>query len=112
MSSRRQFLSTSACALFAGSALRANPKYPYPEFEQRIARKDFRGMTKDVLPTPCMVVDLDLFEKNLRTMASYAKTAPIQLRPHVKVTRVSTSPNAKWRSAPSASLRRQSPSRN
>ena len=86
MNSRRQFLATSASAFLTARAMGANPKsYPYSEFEQRIARKDFRGMTKDVLPTPCMVVDLDLFEKNLRTMANYAKSAPIQLRPHVKV---------------------------
>jgi len=32
-----------------------------------------------------MVVDLDLFEKNLKTMADYAKGAGIKLRPHVKV---------------------------
>lgn len=70
----------------AASAAFANSKsFPYQEFEQRIAKKDFRDMTKDVLPTPCMVVDLDLFEKNLKTMADYAKSAPIQLRPHVKV---------------------------
>jgi D-serine deaminase-like pyridoxal phosphate-dependent protein len=83
MFSRRQFFAASA--LLGSSAAWANKKYPYPEFEQRIARKDFRGMTKDVLPTPCMVVDIDLFEKNLKTMADYAKTAPIYLRPHVKV---------------------------
>jgi D-serine deaminase-like pyridoxal phosphate-dependent protein len=86
MNSRRQFLAASATALMASTVARANPKkFPYTEFEQRIARKDFRGMTKDVLPTPCMVVDIDLFKKNLKTMADYAKTAPILLRPHVKV---------------------------
>ena len=89
MTSRRQFFTASTSALLApmlSSVARANTKtFPYAEFEQRIARKDFRGMTKDILPTPCMVVDIDLFEKNLKTMASYAKTAPINLRPHVKV---------------------------
>jgi len=86
MNSRRHFLTASASALLASAVTRANPaKYPYTEFEQRIARKDFRGMTKDTLPTPCMVVDIDLFDKNLKTMADYAKTAPILLRPHVKV---------------------------
>ncbi|MCX6595404.1 MAG: alanine racemase [Acidobacteria bacterium] len=89
MTTRRQFFMGSAAAL-AGSALprvaRADtPTYPYAELEQRIARKDFRGMTKDVLPTPSMVVDIDLFEKNIKTMADYAKKAPINLRPHVKV---------------------------
>jgi D-serine deaminase-like pyridoxal phosphate-dependent protein len=89
MTTRRQFFSGTAGAFFAAAlprASRADTKtFPYAEFEQRIARKDFRGMTKDVLPTPCMVVDLDLFEKNLKTMADYGKQAPINLRPHVKV---------------------------
>ena len=86
MNSRRQFLTATASALLASPITRANPKkFPYAEFEQRIARKNFNGMTKDTLPTPCMVVDIDLFEKNLKTMADYAKTAPILLRPHVKV---------------------------
>lgn len=86
MNSRRQFLTASASALLASTVARANPKsFPYAEFEQRIAKKNFTGMTKDMLPTPCMVVDIDLFEKNLKTMADYAKTAPIYLRPHVKV---------------------------
>jgi D-serine deaminase-like pyridoxal phosphate-dependent protein len=86
MNSRRQFLTASASALLASTVSRANPKtFPYAEFEQRIAKKNFTGMTKDMLPTPCMVVDIDLFEKNLKTMADYAKKAPIFLRPHVKV---------------------------
>jgi 3-hydroxy-D-aspartate aldolase len=82
MTTRRTFL---ASAMAAGAAFGNSKTFPYQEFEQRIAKKDFRDMTKDVLPTPCMVVDLDLFEKNLKTMADYAKSAPIQLRPHVKV---------------------------
>jgi D-serine deaminase-like pyridoxal phosphate-dependent protein len=89
MNTRRQFLAGSSSALL-WSALpqvgRAGTRpFPYAEFEQRIARRDFRGMTKDVLPTPCMVVDIDLFEKNVKMMAEYAKSAPIKLRPHVKV---------------------------
>jgi D-serine deaminase-like pyridoxal phosphate-dependent protein len=89
MFTRRQFVATGAGALVASTLprlARADVKtFQYAEFEQRIARKDFRGMTKDVLPTPCMVVDIDLFDKNLRAMASYAKKASIHLRPHVKV---------------------------
>lgn len=86
MTSRRQFFAVQAGALLAGTVARADSKtYPYGEFEQRIAKKDFRGMTKDVLPTPCMVVDIDLFEKNLKTMAGSAKATQIFLRPHVKV---------------------------
>ncbi|MEZ5367235.1 MAG: alanine racemase, partial [Bryobacterales bacterium] len=89
MTSRRQFLAAGAAGLAmsaAASAARSDAKsYPYSEFEQRIAKKDFRGMTKDVLPTPCMVVDIDLFEKNLNHMANSAKATGINLRPHVKV---------------------------
>jgi len=89
MLTRRQFVATSAGALVASTLpriARADVKtFPYAEFEQRIARKDFRGMTREMLPTPCMVVDIDLFEKNLKTMADYAKKTQIHLRPHVKV---------------------------
>src|SRR5207247_1972200 len=46
---------------------------------------DFRDITTDVLPTPCMLVDLELFEKNVKTMADYAKSAGINVRPHVKI---------------------------
>ncbi len=89
MISRRNFTAKAAGAVLAAALpriVRADAKsFPYAEFEQRIARKDFRGITKDVLPTPSMVVDIDLFEKNLKTMADYGKSASIYLRPHVKV---------------------------
>ncbi len=89
MGSRRQFFAAPASAMLASMSSNvalANPKtFPYAEFEQRIARKDFRGMNKETLPTPCMVVDIDLFQKNLETMADYGEKAPILLRPHVKV---------------------------
>jgi len=51
----------------------------------RVAKRDFRDITKDVLPTPCMVVDLDLFEKNIKTMADHCKATGINVRPHVKI---------------------------
>jgi D-serine deaminase-like pyridoxal phosphate-dependent protein len=59
--------------------------FPYDEFESRIARKDFRDITKDVLPTPSMIVDLDLFQQNIKRMADEAKANGIHVRPHVKV---------------------------
>lgn len=83
MMSRRQFAATAS---LLPAALGANPgSYPHTEFEKRIAAKDFRGMTKAVLPTPAMVVDLDLFEQNLQKMAGQAKKTQLALRPHVKV---------------------------
>src|SRR5262249_23727320 len=59
--------------------------FPHTEFEARIARRDFRDMTKDVLPTPCLVVDQAIFERNVKLMADTTKTNGIATRPHVKI---------------------------
>ncbi len=91
MFSRRRFLTSTAaaglCTAIPGRAARTtgSPAYPVTEFEARIAKRDFRGMTKEVLPTPCMVVDLDMFQANVKHMADTAKTNGIHVRPHVKV---------------------------
>ena len=90
MTSRREFFATAAAAGIAcqnrlRAAKTASSEFPYAEFDARIGRRDFRGMTKDVLPTPCMLVDLDLFDKNVKTMADHCKTTGINVRPHVKV---------------------------
>ncbi|MFZ4629287.1 MAG: alanine racemase [Blastocatellia bacterium] len=89
MFTRRQFVATTAGAVVVSGhprVGRADVKaFSTADFEQRIARKDFKGMTKEMLPTPCLVVDLDLFNKNLKTMADYAQKVSIHLRPHVKV---------------------------
>src|SRR5215470_8584889 len=91
MNSRRDFLVAGAAALGTSAIARLwgaktiGKEFSYAEFDQRIARKDFRGMTKDVLPTPCMVVDIDMFRANIAHMADTAKTNQINVRPHVKV---------------------------
>src|ERR1700729_4587470 len=91
MTSRRQFLAASAAAAGALTAVTgraaktSSTGFPVNEFEARIARKDFRDMTKDILPTPCMVVDLDMFNANVKHMAETAKTNGVNVRPHVKV---------------------------
>jgi len=36
------------------------------------------------LPTPCLVVDLDLLEENISNMARYCRSVKCGLRPHVK----------------------------
>jgi D-serine deaminase-like pyridoxal phosphate-dependent protein len=69
MTSRRGFL-TAAAGLPAAA---------------RAARTDLRGLTKEDLPTPCMILDLDVFEKNARQMAAHSKSTGLLLRPHVKV---------------------------
>jgi len=90
MTSRRQFLGATASMSFLAAAraraARTTPDvYPFAEFEARIAKRDFRDMTKDLLPTPCMVVDLDMFKANVKHMADTAKANGINVRPHVKV---------------------------
>ena len=91
MRSRREFLSTSAAmGLFAVTRGRAgatpfSDNSSVTDLEARIARRDFRGITKDMLPTPCMVVDLDMFKANVKHMADTAKDNGINVRPHVKV---------------------------
>ena len=86
MNTRRQFLAATAnglCALAAHASTRNASRYA--ELEARIARRDLKNLFKEDLPTPCMVVDLDIFEKNLNTMADHCRKAGLQLRGHVKV---------------------------
>jgi D-serine deaminase-like pyridoxal phosphate-dependent protein len=89
MTSRRQFLAAGTGTMLAVATVKAakttSTTFPYTELEARIARRDFRDMTKDVLPTPSMIVDLDLFEKNIKTLADHTKSTGINVRPHVKV---------------------------
>jgi D-serine deaminase-like pyridoxal phosphate-dependent protein len=85
MTSRRVFLGTASTALLATSARPAAKTSRQNEVETQITRKDFRNLQKEDLPTPCMVVELDALERNLRTMAEHCRTANIQLRGHVKV---------------------------
>jgi D-serine deaminase-like pyridoxal phosphate-dependent protein len=93
MTSRRQFLAAGAAmgafgvlnTARASAAKTSSTGFPYAEFEARIARRDFRDMTKDVLPTPSMVVDLDMFQANVKHMADTAEINGINVRPHVKV---------------------------
>ncbi len=91
MSTRRAFLSSGAALgalAFANSPARGSSvssPYPLNELEARIAKKDFSGLTKDMLPTPCLLVDLDMFEANIKHMADTTKGNGISVRPHVKV---------------------------
>ena len=55
------------------------------EVEARIVRRDLRGLTKEDLPTPCLILDQAIFEKNIQTMAAHSKATGLKIRPHVKV---------------------------
>lgn len=64
---------------------RAEAASPAPENKGRsLSTQRARRLTKERLPTPALLLDLDIFEKNLRTMAGFAKSAGISLRPHAK----------------------------
>jgi 3-hydroxy-D-aspartate aldolase len=90
MTSRRGFLASGAAigafAAVEGRAAKTSSNgFQYTEFEARIARRDFRDLTKDILPTPSMVVDKDIFDQNVKLMAESTKAQGIHVRPHVKI---------------------------
>src|SRR5437588_9786838 len=83
--SRRNFVAVST-ALFAGATgSAAGTTNRFAELEARLARRDLKDIYKDDLPTPCMVVDQDIFESNLKKMADHCTKTGIHLRAHVKV---------------------------
>jgi D-serine deaminase-like pyridoxal phosphate-dependent protein len=57
----------------------------FTEIETRIARHDLKDIYKEDLPTPCLLVDAEIFEANLGKMADHCRVTGIHLRPHVKV---------------------------
>ncbi len=57
----------------------------WSEVSRMLERGDLRGkLSKDELPTPALLLDLDLFEKNVARMAEHAKSHGRALRPHAK----------------------------
>jgi D-serine deaminase-like pyridoxal phosphate-dependent protein len=77
-------LTTSAALLAAKTAARDTPNR-FVEIEARIARHDVKDVFKEDLPTPCMLVDQEIFETNLRKMADHCRATGMHLRGHVKV---------------------------
>jgi D-serine deaminase-like pyridoxal phosphate-dependent protein len=57
----------------------------FAEIETRISRHDLKDLYKEDLPTPCMLVDEQIFQANLEKMAGHCRTTGIHLRGHVKV---------------------------
>src|SRR5512137_2920969 len=47
-------------------------------------QKDWKGVSKWKLDTPCLVVDQGKLERNIRTMQAYVTGFGKQLRPHAK----------------------------
>ena len=57
----------------------------WSELQKLIESGTFAGkISKDDLPTPALVVDLDVFEANLLKMAAHLKAAGKAFRPHAK----------------------------
>lgn len=58
---------------------------PWAEVEAILAAGDVRGkLSKDDLPTPALVVDLDALDSNIATMAGYLAAQGRAFRPHAK----------------------------
>lgn len=59
--------------------------YSLQEIESKLARgSGIEGVTKDDLPTPSLLLDLDAFETNIARMAEHARANGLELRPHAK----------------------------
>ena len=75
---------THARSMFAATGRRS---YSHAELEAKIARRDFRGLTKADLPTPNLMLNEDVFRRNLKTMSGHCERTGFNLRAHVKVHR-------------------------
>lgn len=85
---RRSWIVKSvSLAVVSPSILNAQRRtgYSLTGFEKRLrSGKGIEGLSKEDLPTPSLLVDLDKLEGNLHKMSQHAKSASIQLRPHAK----------------------------
>ena len=91
--SRRTFLARSAAAGALGVVARGVPVDAAAPSASLVADEDsrvapqYRGfLKKDLheLPTPAMLVDLDLLERNIHTLAQYLEGTPVAFRAHAK----------------------------
>lgn len=79
---RRAFLGAAA---LAPAVLRGATSRSWSEIEKILSRGDVKGrLLRDELPTPALVVDLDVFEKNIERMARHCRESKRALRPHGK----------------------------
>ncbi len=75
---RRSFLAaTMSTGMMAGGSSITFAAVAATEF-------DVSGLTKANIPTPALVVDLEAFEANIRTMADHCVSARCGFRPHAK----------------------------
>ena len=82
---RRTFLTAAAAAPGIMRSATDKRGYTWAEVEKILARGDVKGkLTRDDLPTPALLLDLDGFESNVAKMAKFAKDNNRALRPHGK----------------------------
>jgi len=85
MQTRRVFLGGAIGAPVILRAAAERRGYGWNEVEKMLARGDVQGrLTKDDLPTPALLLDLDAFEENVTRMASFLKARQRAFRPHAK----------------------------
>lgn len=93
--SRRNFLATLPAGLAVGGVMMnaaladENPAAKrrgagHSVMDQIGREGKVTGLTKDDLPTPALLLDLDGFDANVQKMAAHAKAAGKSLRPHAK----------------------------
>ena len=83
--SRRDWMKTTAAALGPTLLVPSARAYDVDEVERRLADPNgVEGVSKQDLPTPALILDLDALESNIARMASHAKQAGVDLRPHAK----------------------------
>lgn len=85
MHSRRVFLVGALGASAIRKSRAARRSYSYAEIERMLARGDVKGkLSRDDLPTPALLLDLDAFESNVARMAGYLRERKRAFRPHGK----------------------------
>lgn len=63
----------------------AKRSYTWQEVERMLSRGEVKGkLSKDDLPTPALILDLDAFEFNVKKMVGYVKGKGRAIRPHAK----------------------------
>ena len=82
---RRDFVARSTLATLGavgGASLPLNAQQTFEELA--VAYNELVGQPLSELPTPALMIDLDIFEKNLATMRDVCKARGHLLRPHGK----------------------------
>ena len=74
---RRTFVQSSLAAGIAASCIKGSNRTMADEHL-------IGGMTKDTLPTPALLLDVEAFEANLKVLSDYCRGARCGFRPHAK----------------------------